>query len=295
VRVVNDCGPVNEAKVRFMATGGGTVDGASSVDVITKKTVVGADNVARDGIAECTWNLDPATPVQHVFATIVYVPGGMFLPPQPTVYEFLARIEQDGGADPGIHVRGVRIAGGKTIGNDHEIGVKDFVRGIDIAVDGAIEKLAVELSRQTPHPTVSVAIYLPYPLSKSDEALWPPQTAGTHPLLAYQSLVVAAEVGLSLNRKTIQWRIGKPVIRWIESQLLPGVKPLGLERVLARLTLEGNFIWRTKRGPYLDGEVFGDQVHSTAKHVEAVLPQSGDKHRGGTFDMWFWLASKSDT
>jgi hypothetical protein len=62
-----------------------------------------------------------------------------------------------------------------------------------------------------------------------------------------------------------------------------------------RLTLEGNFIWRTKRGPYLDGEAFGDQVHSTAKHVEAFLPQSGDKRRGGTFDMWFWLAHKSDT
>ena len=51
VRVVNDCGPVDEAQVRFIATGGGTVDGSpivggvSTVDATTKKAVIGADNV----------------------------------------------------------------------------------------------------------------------------------------------------------------------------------------------------------------------------------------------------------
>jgi hypothetical protein len=120
VRVVNDCGPVNEARVRFIATGGGTVDGTpvangvSTVDVPTLQTVVGADGVARDGIAQVDWDLDAATPVQHVFATVVDVPGPAVLPDQPDVHEFIGKIEPTAGAgtEPGVHVRGVRIAGG---------------------------------------------------------------------------------------------------------------------------------------------------------------------------------------
>jgi hypothetical protein len=59
-------------------------------------------------------------------------------------------------------------------------------------------------------------------------------------------------------------------------------------RVLARLTLKGNFIWDQQNPDlYLDGEVFGTQA-AGSNNTDIRLP-SGDGRRGGNFDMWFWL------
>jgi hypothetical protein len=60
------------------------------------------------------------------------------------------------------------------------------------------------------------------------------------------------------------------------------------DRLLARLTLKGNFIW-DRRDPdlYLDGEVFGTQA-AGASNTDIRLP-SGNGRRGGDLEMWFWL------
>jgi hypothetical protein len=61
-----------------------------------------------------------------------------------------------------------------------------------------------------------------------------------------------------------------------------------IERVLAHLTLEGNFIWgRTDRAEYLDGDTFGVR----SDQGTAVSLPSGDGRRGGNFEMWFWLTA----
>ena len=62
------------------------------------------------------------------------------------------------------------------------------------------------------------------------------------------------------------------------------------DRVLAHLTLKGNFIWAQKDpNLYLDGEVFGFQQDGGAR-TEIRLP-SGNGRRGGDFEMWFWLVA----
>ena len=172
---------------------------------------------------------------------------------------------------------------------------KQLAAGIDVIVDDSLNPFAVELARQTPHPTCFVTIELPYPLSAGDVALWPPEAGVPAVLLAYQPLVLAAKVGLGGTRgNTIQWRLEEPVKRWLVTQLLQQVSTLGVDRVLARLTLHGNFIWeaddRLRR--FLDGDAFADRQASTAQNVEVDLP-SGDDRRGGTFEMWFWLAARA--
>src|SRR5262245_15104265 len=65
------------------------------------------------------------------------------------------------------------------------------------------------------------------------------------------------------------------------------------DRVLARLTLKGNYIWSSKSDEtpvYLDGDVFGV---NRSNRIDLHLP-SGDKRRGGDFEMWFWLTPPSE-
>jgi hypothetical protein len=60
------------------------------------------------------------------------------------------------------------------------------------------------------------------------------------------------------------------------------------ERVLARLTLKGNFIWSAKDpNLFIDGEVFGNQIPGRA--ITDIKFPSGDGRRGGDLEMWFWL------
>jgi hypothetical protein len=291
VRVVSDCGPVNGASVRFIATGGGTVDGSSTADVQTAAVTIGADNVTRDGIAVCDWDLDPATPVQHVLATITGVPSTAVLPTQPAAYEFIARIAS--GNEPGIRIRRVTLSPTprKVLRNDHDIGVKQFVRGIEVTCSDRVSDVAVDRN-QTPHPTCFVTIDLPYPLAASDRSLWKRGTAVAAPL-AYQPLVVAATVALANDNTVIAWTPTRESKSWIATRLLPAVKQVGLDRVLAHLTLKGNFIFSPEGDLFLDGDSFADPKRSSASAaLELDLP-CGDGRRGGTFEMWFWLAARS--
>ena len=61
------------------------------------------------------------------------------------------------------------------------------------------------------------------------------------------------------------------------------------DRILAHLTLKGNFIWAADNPElYLDGEAFGIQAPDGTTNTNLHLP-SGDGRRGGDFEMWFWL------
>jgi hypothetical protein len=64
------------------------------------------------------------------------------------------------------------------------------------------------------------------------------------------------------------------------------VNKSGHDRVLARLTLKGNYI--TERGKpdvFLDGDSF------RAVADPGVRLPSGDGRRGGDFEMWFWISN----
>jgi hypothetical protein len=60
------------------------------------------------------------------------------------------------------------------------------------------------------------------------------------------------------------------------------------DRVLGHLTLKGNYIWAPSDSGelHLDGEVFGTLGDNGRTGL--TFP-SGNRRRGGDFEMWFWL------
>src|SRR5262249_33974592 len=63
-------------------------------------------------------------------------------------------------------------------------------------------------------------------------------------------------------------------------------------RILAHLTLKGNFIWggKEKEIRYLDGEAFGVPGKTQyGLRVNDDKTINRDGRRGGDFEMWFWL------
>ena len=105
-------------------------------------------------------------------------------------------------------------------------------------------------------------------------------------LIGFQPLVLAATVAVDDN--ALFWVPIGAVQAWLTERLFSILTQLGREgRVLARLTLKGNFIWdRDDATRYLDGEIFGF-ARDTA-NIDARLP-SGDGRRGGDLELWFWL------
>src|SRR5262249_9504413 len=101
---------------------------------------------------------------------------------------------------------------------------------------------------------------------------------------AYQQLVLGAAVSVAGN--TISWQPDGRV-RGLLTQALD-VMPEGDRGILVRLTLKGNVIWdRDNPNRFLDGEAFGIRPPGAA-NTNLRLP-SGDKSRGGDFEMWLWL------
>jgi hypothetical protein len=80
---------------------------------------------------------------------------------------------------------------------------------------------------------------------------------------------------------------------WLIGDLFKAYTGSQLSRVLARLTLRGNFLWAKENGEddsklYLDGEVFRNKKN---QDFRINLP-SGDGRKGGDFEMWFWLKTR---
>jgi hypothetical protein len=124
-----------------------------------------------------------------------------------------------------------------------------------------------------------LTIELPGPTSAGTGS--PPQAQ----LVAYTPVNVRGNVSATGN--TITWLPAGGAADW-----LPGIalnSPPGDRGILARLTLKGNFIWTPTTPPlFLDGEVFGFAQNG----VSALNLPSGDRRRGGNFDMWFWLIAQ---
>jgi hypothetical protein len=88
--------------------------------------------------------------------------------------------------------------------------------------------------------------------------------------------------------KVITWNPPKPTQDWLARTLTALFGRLEDKRILARLTLKGNFIWdQAQPDVYLDGEIFGVRQPGT-QNTDLRMP-SGDGRRGGDFELWFWL------
>lgn len=103
--------------------------------------------------------------------------------------------------------------------------------------------------------------------------------------LGYTSFTLDAS--LAVVGREIQWRL-TPGGEFACVELLGLLHELEYyEPLLARLHIEGNFIWaKDNRNLYLAGEALGLPAGRNGNNLK--LP-SGDGRRGGNFEMFFWL------
>jgi hypothetical protein len=314
-RVINGQWPVAGAIVVFRiltpdAAGpvGGSLRAGSSTGPEVR-VVTGAD-----GIATCFWTLDEDDRhhTQRVVAALLadgiqrssvafdaqlnrasllaYTPGAcVTLSGVHTVQDALDRLCQTGsGREPAIHIVKTAVQNGSELANDADIGVDAIAQGI--AISCAFDQSAgqslnpVSVNRATCY----LSLELPYPLSPADRTLWQLTTG----VLGFEPLVLAAQINVSGS--SIVWQPIDTTAAWLRAGLFDVVtRVTQIDRILARLTLKGNYISSlpdaSGASSFLDGEVFGS---SGRDRTAATLP-SGDGHRGGDFEMWFWLVQNA--
>jgi hypothetical protein len=136
--------------------------------------------------------------------------------------------------------------------------------------------------------TCFLTLDLPYPFAVGN--FTPSLLFGFQPLVVPATVTVAANA--SGNSEVLLVVSGQPFqfIRFVLTEM----SRLNLgSTMLARLTLKGDFIWgRDDATLFLDGDAFGIARKDAdgSSHIGLRLPKSGDGHRGGDFEMWFWFA-----
>jgi len=276
VLVANQCGPVPSVPVTFkVLSGGGSVKP-------TEPTLTDAN-----GRADCQWILGGSSATQELQATMVDKVG---LSAAPMDVRFTARVLSGDAAQPSVRIKGVfRLPGPLRLGSN--IPVSELGTGLRIDCDHDIDKATVEdPNLKRGEPTCFVTVEVPLPLTQDQIRFW-----GDTGLVGYTPIVLAANVVVNGNQ--ISWTPSPEAISGLTKAFNAMNQFQGRlgERILARLTLKGNFIWATSSGRenklYLDGEAvrFDPTDESgTGKEFGVRLP-SGDGRRGGDFEMWFWL------
>jgi hypothetical protein len=172
----------------------------------------------------------------------------------------------------------------------------------------------------SPQPPTVIAANLPAAATKLPAAatslpvavtnLFPVPAAVPLPI-GYQPFILESDLSISVAGNSILWK-GKPNLLAFFNSVGSAMAQLGFgSRILARLTVKGNFITAAGNPSlYLDGEVFGLlspdrntdgevlRLLSPGGTVDIDLQQgiingprgrSGDGKRGGDFEMWFFL------
>jgi hypothetical protein len=314
VLVANRCGPVRERKVRFEVIEG--TGNLNSTEAITDA----------NGIATNIWTLDDKTPRQQVEVSLVDEPAQSIA--APTAIRFTANLsiasqvaydpnpeecpdlakanvktvkealdelcKRTTDAEPGIRIKHILSEGNgrKDLQNDTLVEVSRLSKGITIICDGRIVPESVGPSPDpksafpdaaAAKPTCFVTLDLPYPIG-ADRNFW----GEFNKIVGYQPLVLAASV--SVAEQEMRWTPTRDTNNWLQKLLFATLtKNQIADRVLAHLTLKGNYIWSlddNKKELYLDANAFG--TLSAQDRIDLRLP-TGDRRKGGDFEMWFWL------
>lgn len=292
VRVANGGWPVADtrASVRFEV-----VDGNGRVAVVGELPSDPTIDVELEvtGRAACDWHVDNSSPNQQVAATLVDRNGDPV--PRVTPIRFNARLSQNLGTEPGVGIKDVVSAGDQTpLLHDDLVEVSRLAEGIDIVCDA---ELSVESGGGPPtdpassfpdetvasKPTCFLTLDLPYPLG-AEKGFW-----GFGEVAGFRPLHLGG--GVSIQENVLGWRPTEAAARWLQQNLFQRLSDEEVaDRVLAHLTVKGNFVWRSEAGSnpglYLDGEAFGRPGKDG--RIDLGFP-IGDGVRGGDFEMWFWL------
>lgn len=301
VYVASPCGPVKGMKVTFsVVLGGGSLS----------RHPAASD---AQGNVTCEWTLGPGSVLQVVQATLDGDDAGRVT--EPTTVHFIAHLAGKEDSDPEL-VRVVKVELLEPHGplpNDATIPCGSLGGGLAVLCDGIVDESTVsDPERLSPgsirrgQPTCFITAEIPFPLSKSDFEGLGGSNATDSILLGYRPFILHAVVSTTVRvdensaesddpkpQCRIQWIPDKAVLIYLSAVLTRlGQLNLGLDRLLLRLTLKGNFIWArrsdgsSRPDGFLDGEAF--RASKEVNDCRLLLP-SGDGRRGGDFEMWFWL------
>jgi hypothetical protein len=228
--------------------------------------------------------------------------------------------------DPGaVHVIRTRIfrlfeSDQQALANGDSLRSKFLDEGIAVDLDGPLAAATVDTPHPTSepnrpgipsNPTVFLTCELPWPLLAGERADLRPilPNLGSE-ILGFRPFIIRSEITFLKAGSKEVGKEGPDVVRvkpdGQSMAFLNALFPLMLtseipQRLLMRLTLKGNFIWREtaaaelkRNGPagWLDGDAW---MVTRAQHPSALQSQidpalaSGDRRRGGDFEMWFWL------
>jgi hypothetical protein len=185
-------------------------------------------------------------------------------------------------AEEGIHVTGLFLVApgpltpdkfldtSSPLTNDTNVAVSSL-GGIAVHCDANVDQNTI--SRATCYVTIEL------PIQPGGQATSP---------AAYSLATLAGNA--AANNNIISWLPTAEAINLLTqvTEQMTLLTPGSDQRILARLMLKGNFIWdQQTHSLYLDGETFGSHLIG-APNISLSLP-SGDRRRGGDFEMWFWL------
>jgi len=296
VGVANGQWPVGGATVRFtVIKGSGNLKSddlsGTSIEPATK------DN----GLAACTWELDDINDNQQVEAILlddaghsIHIPirfnanlskaSGVAYDPQQCSYlrNLDVKTVQDAidelcnYTEPAIQIKNVLTGqAGDPLANDTVVFVEELAQGLQVICDQEVDTETIEGK-----PTCFVMLDMPFPFNFQDQEIWGDEVIG------YRPLILAANI--QAGGVVINWKPTDATHSWLLEKLFGMMIKLKRgTRLLAHLTLKGNFIWAEKDSSlYLDGEAFGVQAGKTETNLKLPI---GNGRRGGDFEMWFWL------
>lgn len=284
VGVTNGHLPVQGARVRFDVQAG---DGILHSPTDSGASIIEETN--EDGVAQVIWQLPTAITGNvrclQIAATLVDDENGDFTPALHFNANFGA-----GAQDPGIRINQIlATTDNDVLRNDTLVSVSRLQRGITIFCDqpiapnaagGSPPPTSFRESSVAGKPTCFVTLDLPFPIGP-DADLW-----GFDQIVGFQPLILAGRVSIAEQR--MLWSPTNEASAWLQETLFTVLQRRQItDRVLAHLTIKGNFIFgRENRQLNLDADAFGRPRGTDRLDLE--LP-SGDQHRGGDLDMWFWL------
>ena len=289
VGVTNGHLPVAGAKVRFrVGPGAGVLHSATSSGA---SVVVETD---ADGVAQCAWELGPAQQrprCLQVEAALLDDKGQPFAP----ALHFNASFGGGATDEPGVVVRQIiATADGAVLRNDTLVPVTRLLRGITVVCDQSLAlnsggtfpqqpATTIPDDRTAAKPTCFVTLDLPYPIGP-DTTVW-----DFNQIFGFQPIILAGQA--RIEDRTIVWVPSGPATEFLLI-LFTRLQRL-TDRVLAHLTVKGNFIFaRENPTVNLDGDTFGRPRGDD--RIDLDFP-SGDNRRGGDLDMWFWLMQPPTT
>src|SRR5262249_26233960 len=154
-----------------------------------------------------------------------------------------------GAPDPGIGITAVLFGlDSQPVVNDTVVPVSQLARGFRIVCDAQLSPESFGNAQPpgahpfpAPKPTCTLTLDLPYPIG-AEAQMWTVSAP-----IGFQPIVLAASVKADEN--TIVWAPAPATLDWLKNRLFQvlGEQKAG-DRVLARISAKGNFIWRAEPG-----------------------------------------------